>query len=487
MNPTDGFLSKRCFSADLQKSFCRLSGDFNPMHGDPVAARRTMAGGQVVHGIHLALAAMEIARNHLFKPTSVDLTITGFTALFQRPALVGETVSYYLTEQTSGLWKISGRTREDDVCEITVRRRTASAAPQAEPPPLLSESIADLQFDELIGKTGSLNLGLDTVLAREMFPLMTTELGLLGIAEVLSLSRLVGMRCPGLHSLFGQCAVDFRETTGGVLLNYNVEQTDKRFGKLIIQVSGPSIQGQVMAFFRPPPERQPGMAEVARLVETGSFSRSIALIVGGSRGLGEITARLIAAGGGLPVITYFKGAEDAERIADDIRSAGARCELMQLDMRHAEKFIEQLSDKKLLPRSLYYFATPKIFGRRRGFFDHDMLHEFQEVYVTAFGRLIDSLTALSPTPVRAFYPSSVAAAENIREMAEYAIAKRAGEELCAFYNRHNKQIEVIVERLPRIRTDQTSTLLPVPAKDALEVMLPLVRVLEMPIQDFGRK
>jgi hypothetical protein len=66
----------------------------------------------------------------------------------------------------------------------------------------------------------------------------------------------------------------------------------------------------------------------------------------------------------------------------------------------------------------------------------------------------------------------------MREMAEYAMAKRVGEELCAFYNQHAKEVEIIIERLPRIRTDQTSTLMPVPAEDALDVMLPLVRRME---------
>ena len=469
---------RRCFTADLQKAFSLLSGDYNPIHVDPVAARRTLAGGQVVHGIHQALAAMEIVLAHLPQQDSPGRAITGLTALFQKPVLVGETVSFHLTEFTPEKCQVTGKVQEDAVCQISLRWGNLPAASQAEPPPLRPESVTELLFDDLAGKSGSLDLGLDAALAREMFPLAMVALGPMGIAEVLGLSRLVGMHCPGLHSLFSQCAVIFGATNKSGTLDYRVEQTDARFGKIVMQVNGPTIQGQITAFLRPPPERQPAMAEVARLVEPGSFASSVALIVGGSRGLGEITARIIAAGGGLPIITYHQGAADAERIAEDIRASGGRCEVRPLDIRHGETFIQQLIPDQSRPLSLYYFATPKIFGKRRGFFDHDLLRDFQEVYVTAFGRLIDRAAANCPTTLRVFYPSSVAVTESMRELAEYAMAKRAGEELCAYYNRHAKQIEIIVERLPRIRTDQTSTLLPVPAGDALQVMLPLVRRME---------
>lgn len=476
-------LLHRCFTADLQSDFSRLSGDYNPLHTDPLLARRTMAGGQVVHGIHQALAAMEAAIAHAQKKESLEKTITGFTALFQKPVLVGETVSFHLVEFTSEKGQITGSVQGEAICQISIQWGSRPATPQIEMPALQTEPIAELQFDVLAGKSGRITLGLDTALAREMFPLLTAALGPLGIAEVLSLSRLVGMHCPGLHSLFSQCTMNFRDATDGDALNYRVEKTDERFGKIVMEINGPRIQGHVTAFFRPPPEPQPGMAEVMRKVEPGSFAQSIALIVGGSRGLGEITARLVAAGAGLPIITYHHGAADAERIAADIRSSGGGCEVLPFDVRQCDILIERLSAAKLVPRSLYYFATPKIFGRRRGFFDHDLLHDFEEVYVTAFGRLIDGLAANSSMPLRVFYPSSIAVTETMREMAEYAMAKRVGEALCAFYNQHSKQIEIIVERLPRIRTDQTSTLMPVPAEDALDVMLPLVRQIELPVQN----
>jgi hypothetical protein len=58
------------------------------------------------------------------------------------------------------------------------------------------------------------------------------------------------------------------------------------------------------------------------------------------------------------------------------------------------------------------------------------------------------------------------------------MAKRLAEEMCSFYNQNSRKLEIIVERLPRTKTDQTNSIIPLPAGEALEVMLPLVRRME---------
>ena len=52
-------LSERMFAPDHQNRFAALSGDFNPMHVDAVAARRTLFGVPVVHGVHLLCWALD--------------------------------------------------------------------------------------------------------------------------------------------------------------------------------------------------------------------------------------------------------------------------------------------------------------------------------------------------------------------------------------------------------------------------------------------
>ena len=52
-------LASRAFASDDQVIFAGLTGDFNPIHLDPVAARRTQAATVIVHGVHTILWALD--------------------------------------------------------------------------------------------------------------------------------------------------------------------------------------------------------------------------------------------------------------------------------------------------------------------------------------------------------------------------------------------------------------------------------------------
>ena len=61
------------------------------------------------------------------------------------------------------------------------------------------------------------------------------------------------------------------------------------------------------------------------------------------------------------------------------------------------------------------------------------------------------------------------------------MAKAAGELLCAEINRFRPGIHVITRRLPRVLTDQTVSLIQRNSEDALAVMLPIVRMMQLTI------
>ena len=72
----------------------------------------------------------------------------------------------------------------------------------------------------------------------------------------------------------------------------------------------------------------------------------IALITGGSRGLGRSTAENLAKRGVDSVITYNVNKEEAETVVKNIRSLGARAVALQLDTGNAESFVSFESDFK---------------------------------------------------------------------------------------------------------------------------------------------
>ena len=119
------------------------------------------------------------------------------------------------------------------------------------------------------------------------------------------------------------------------------------------------MTGTLKCFARMPPVSQPTMESLAGLMDRNEFAGAVALIVGGSRGLGELTSKLVATGGGRVIITYQVGRADAENVAQEILEAGGTAEILPYDARMPAH--EQLANLAKCPDSSIYFATPMIF------------------------------------------------------------------------------------------------------------------------------
>jgi NAD(P)-dependent dehydrogenase (short-subunit alcohol dehydrogenase family) len=340
-------------------------------------------------------------------------------------------------------------------------------APSA-PPPLTRP--ADLPFEQLAGHAGAVAIGDRDV--RAAFPALADSIGVAAARALLATSGVVGMACPGLHSLFAglelNCASDNAQEN---VLAYAVRKTDVRFRSLQIEVFGSGITGRLDAFARPPPPSQPHMAEIVWRIAGQPFAGQKSLIVGGSRGLGEVTAKIVAAGGGHAVITYLDGKPEAERVAAEIAAAGAACDIMRYDA--LQPSAGQLQHLGVVD-SCYYFATPKIFQRKSALYEPEKLRGFLGFYADGFASLCAALAHDGPGKLAVFYPSTVAIDQATNATAEYAMAKMAGETLAKYINEFLPGIHVLCRRLPRILTDQTATVGVASTTNALDVMLPIV-------------
>jgi hypothetical protein len=472
-------LARRRFERSDQEAFAELSGDSNPLHMDAVEARRTIMGVPVVHGMHVVFRAIE-AVLHTFGGHARGMRPKSVNARFPRPVFVGDIVEFQIVESDGGRRRIEGYVQQDLVLHLDLNFSRSDVRDTASVPKLKAMPLRELSFQELDGQSGTLPVGIDPAFAREQFRGLVADLGLPVFVELVALTRLVGMRCPGRHSLFSQFEVTFdgeEEKLGH--MNFRVDRTDARFLRADIIVEGARLGGKLRVFFRPPPQVQLPIATISQSVTQNEFRSSVALIVGGSRGLGEATAKIIAAGGGRTIITFHLGKKDAAAVVSEIRKWGGQCDCVELDVLKSDALIKRLFTGKQSPRTIYYFATPQIFARRRQFFSPALFQKFMDYYVYAFTTLIDAAGARSATKLRVFYPSTVAVTEDLREVAEYAMAKRAAEDVCAFYNRYSDGIDIVVERLPRIKTDQTAVLFEVPARESVSVMLPIVRQVEL--------
>jgi hypothetical protein len=307
----------------------------------------------------------------------------------------------------------------------------------------------------------------------ERFPKASAALGASRLSGLAQLSRLVGMVCPGLHSIFTGLAITLTDAPDvGRGIGFEVTDVDDRYGRVEMSVEGDGLTGLVTAFSRQAPVGSPPMADLMRRVRPGEFDGATAFVAGGSRGLGAITAKLIAAGGGRVIVTYAQGLGDAARLRDEINAARGEdaCAIMAFDATRPVR--EQLASLRTHVSLLFYYATPQIYVQRSRLFMPELFASFTRFYVDAFYELCISL---SSGKLSAFYPSSVFVSELPRDFLEYSMAKRAGEMLCESMAASIPDLEILVDRLPRTLTDQTATLALVDNEDPLDVMLPRVR------------
>ena len=256
-------------------------------------------------------------------------------------------------------------------------------------------------------------------------------------------------------------------------MNYEVTQFDRRFGLVLMKVMAPELTGIIKAFRRPAPQDQASYLTLKNHVDSNEFAGQRALVIGGSRGLGEVAAKLLAAGGAEVKITYHQGREDARRIVDDIVLNGGVADSFHYDVLNPEIDSLNISVNDWAPTHLYYFATPFIVPGAKGIFSPTLFYNFCDYYVLGLFNTVNQLRALGIRYI--FYPSTVFIDELPANMGEYATAKFASEMLCTFLEKTDREIKVYKPRLPRVATDQTVSIMPVTNQDPALIMIKELR------------
>jgi len=471
----------RSVSVEMQERFAALSGDRNPMHMDKVAARKTPPGAPVVHGVHTLLWALEsvVSVGKSASPREVRARFLRWVYLDEEATVLIEDDADEEPQHVKV--EVNGVT----VCTASLSYGELLAADtlpedMAATGPRLAASL-DLGMMEMEGRSGRVGMA-DLDETARMFPALSAMLGEAAVAECAACSYVVGMEAPGLHSMFSKMEVSFRSPASdarNAALHYEVVRVDERFRKVRIQVEGTAISGTLEAFVRMPPVKQISMAEAKSIVQAGEFAEVRACVIGGSRGLGEVTAKLLAAGGANVVITYVTGKADAEAVAEEIREHGSEAHVLEYDV--SQDAPTQVRALPWVPTHLFYFATPTIARAKAGVFSSALYAEFTRYYLGGFYDLCVALLAVRAAAVvdgkklKVFYPSTVFVESRPQGMTEYAMVKAAGEALCTDMNLGLAGIEVLAPRLPKLPTDQTAGVLPEREGNAVAALLPLLR------------
>jgi hypothetical protein len=414
-----------------------------------------------VHGIHGALWALELlARGGEDLSGDINIRFEGFLYL-------DTPVSASLHKQlgkTSVILESNGR-RITSISLLPTKKTgwdfkgTVSSEPVPQAP-------VELDFDEASEVAGAFLVHGLLSTYTEAFPALCALIEPERVRAIANLSTLVGMRAPGLHSIFSKCRITLEDRVGAMddELRFAVQRARGVLRQLTIGYASDGVSGTIDAFVRHPPVSQPSIDQLRNAAKGLDLSSQRALIVGGSRGLGELTAKLAALSGAKVTLTYASGKVDAEQLRNEIVGAGLFCEIRWVD-------VMALPEASLSPGEfthIYYFATPSIFSRSIEAYDNQRFHNFAVFYCDAFAELCCRLR--DSEPLKAFWPSTTAIDELPKGLAEYAMAKLAGELLCQELVRQDPGLEILTQRLPRLPTDQTSTVTPAKAEDPVSLM-----------------
>ena len=300
----------------------------------------------------------------------------------------------------------------------------------------------------------------------QKFPNAKSMLGAHIVATIMALSRLVGMSMPGLHSIFTGLDLKFGLQCN-TPLSWKVTRHISPNVPIKISLEGQGIFAEVNAFFRPAPVKQATMREVKRVIDPNVFSGQRALVIGGSRGLGELAAKCLAAGGGEVHITYMNGKSDADKIKKAINGIGGVCKKSKLNVRDLDG-VDSLI-KSFKPTHIYYFSSSAIRNNIQSY-NKELFDEYFLIYVIAFCRLVRIISKCVHYPFYVFYPSTVFIENEQKGFAEYINAKRDGEHQAKLLEVENSKASIFIKRLPVLKTDQTASFTAGEAKSALGII-----------------
>ena len=459
-NSNNILLSSRTFNLYDQNIFAKFSGDFNPIHLDSVQARRTISGQCIVHGIHVLMWALE---SLLLK---LNITPSAINVKFLKPIFLNEKVFCIYDENSNKIKVIKNSLILSDITlsfESKVESNNFNLKCNvAHNSPFIRDvnDLINLPVQDFFYR-GEIQLAI------LLFPNISNAFGREVCCEIASISEIVGMQIPGLYSLLLTANIKFKRNESES--NFYIEHFDERFNLFKIRVNATSLNCKIESFLRPRPTNSASLFYLKTKVNNSEFCKINALIIGGSRGLGESVAKLIALGGGETVITYSLGYEDCLKISRDISDINRKCSIAKINIPDDLHLVKKLGQFN----QIYYFPTPKIFGKRNLDYDKNLYSSFYEIYVKSFEALVNNLNK-PKIKTSIFYPSTIAINTPIPDLAEYIDAKIAGESLCEKLN-NRSNISIYVSRIPRTQTDQTMSLFSIKSENPEEVMLPIIR------------
>jgi len=427
------------FSLIDQDFFSYLSNDYNPIHLDVEYSKKSPYNKPVIYGILIVLKVLESltysTRTKLkyinvefIKYMNVDDVINieyndDSVIVYKNTNTICAKIVYSLIDDDSNL-KL-----EDYNNNINI--------------PLDN----DKPCENYIYK---LNINSDYL--KTHFKNIYKSFNLLQIYQIINLSTFVGMITPGLKSLFNSFKMKWDENNYEDMytLDFKLNYFDNTYKTCFYNFNGKNISGSLQSIYRPENIKQIKLKDIS--IVNDQFKNEKVLVIGGSRGIGEVISKIFYAGGAKVMITYNNSHNEALSICEE---SDNNIKVIKYNVLHDFKEINELIDNIEFTK-VFYMATPSM--KETEDFDIDKFDLYYNYYCKGFNLLLKNINKKSLDYV--FYPSSEYL--NIENnFKEYTMAKKLGEDIIKslINNKNNKNIKFDCVRLPRLLTDLTNSII----------------------------
>jgi FkbH-like protein len=457
------------FSSGEIRAFAAWSRDHNPLHVDPAFARGTFFGTAIVHGMCSVVHALAEARVDAAAARTVEIEFRGAVTpdvTFVTSAVRAGDATVVRVADPAGAIVLEARalprTSEPrlDTPTSWATLVPADATVRATPADRALDEIARL--DEIVGRyrtEGPVGPGLADA---SVAPLH---------AQVYALaSYLVGMDVPGLRSLFTRASIQFGEQTAAereLLYRVRVERVDQAFRLLDTQVDIASADGRLLATcaLRSYVRFSPVVTDLGSLqthVQALPLAAgTVALVVGGSRGLGADLAAALALAGAHVFVSYQHDESGATTLAARIAALGGRLDLVRGDAADAEwctRTVASIGEGHggldVLVLNACAPPTPLAIGPGAGPAFQAYL---QQNFALVEAPLAAALPALQARGGRVAYVSSSYVVEHPPRFGHYVALKQAGEALVTTAVRETSSLQGLILRPPPLQTAWNDT------------------------------
>ena len=459
---------EKSFTIKDQDNFSKISGDFNLMHLEEEYARRTIANGIAIHGINLVFWSL----NEFFKLKKKPAIIKKINIDFLTFASLNKkiiTQIYY--KQNKLIIDINDKNNSIALIKLSfINNKKIIKNYKTNIFKISKPKNEALNLDKIKDRAFKEKNIFNYFVLKKNYNYLCKYLNLNQIGDLATISRFVGMKVPGYNSILNKISLNFTNNKNETKININ--SFDERFNLIKLLFNGTNLKGDVFTFTRPDVSVKVNY-ELNKQIKKRQFKNQKALIVGGSRGLGEATLQLLAYGGAKIFFTYNRGSKDSNYLKKNLFKINKNIKVAKLDINKklSNKVINMI--KKFSPSHFYYFATPKIFDGQSFKFNQQKFAEFNEYYLYGFYKIFQILDKKKLKIV--FSPSSVSLKEITSKLCDYSCSKAAQETLFKYLQSEFKDIKFFSTRLPRLKTDQTQTIFQQKTKLPYPYMLKLIK------------